>query len=393
VGGFITGAIVARALGPGLFAVYTVGFTIFSSLMQLTTFAETWLVSRWGDSRNLAAAKRVVWQIKLWTALASIGIASLVGVLAPGVVARFGINTLTLAIAVAAAGGAALSTAGASTFQAEQNFTAYATIVAVSPLVGAALSAAFAFMGVSNPAVYLAAIAFSYCPTATLAYFRLRSEASDELTVPLMKSALRFGGWVTIGSLAYVLFQRVDVFLLAAHAPQEAVGSYGVAARLGMIAAVFGNTITTILMPTGSRSDTWATPELRRAYSLESAVSVGVTFAFVGLAALATPLIIRSVFGVRYLDAVDPTRVLLLSQAIVIAQMPFYFALYALNGARWIAALGVAQLAAATGVGYLLVARYGALGAAWSNVLTYTLGAFVVAAFHWRRRPGLQALA
>jgi len=393
LGGFITGAIAARALGPGLFAVYTVGFTIFSSLTQLTTFAETWLVSRWGDSRTLPTAKRVVWQIKLWAALASLGIAIVVGIFAPGVIARFGITTLTLVIAVAAAGVAALSTAGASTFQAEQNFMAYAAIVALSPLMGAALSVAIALMGMSDPVVYLAAITVSYCPTATLAYFRLRSEASASLTLPLMKNALRFGGWVTIGSFAYVLFQRVDVFLLAALASHEAVGIYGVAARLAMIAAVFGNTITTILMPIGSRAETWASPDLRRAYSLESAVSIVVTFAFVGLAALVTPLIIRSVFGVGYLGAIGPTRILLLSQAIVIAQMPFYFALYGLNGARWIAALGLAQLAAATGVGYILVARYGPLGAAWSNVLTYTLGAIVVAAFHWRRRLLRQAPA
>src|SRR5215471_17731543 len=61
--GFATGAIVARALGPLSFGGYTIGFTVFASLMQLTSFADTWLVSRWDQPARRPAVARTVWSI------------------------------------------------------------------------------------------------------------------------------------------------------------------------------------------------------------------------------------------------------------------------------------------------------------------------------------------
>ena len=97
-------------------------------------------------------------------------------------------------------------------------------------------------------------------------------------------------------------------------------------------------------------------------------------------------MLIRVAFGGTYDGAVGPTRILLLGQVILIAQMPFYFALYGLKGERWIAGLGVGQLLASVIAAYWLIGRYGLAGAAWSNVATYTLGLAIVVLFHVIRR-------
>ena len=65
--------------------------------------------------------------------------------------------------------------------------------------------------------------------------------------------------------------------------------------------------------------------------------------------------------------------------------MPLYFAMYGLNGIRWIAALGAGQLLVTAVAGYFLISAYGAMGAAWTNVATYLVGAVVVVWFHIAR--------
>jgi O-antigen/teichoic acid export membrane protein len=392
--GFLTGAIAARNLGLSGFAVYTVGFTLFTSLTQLTSFADTWLISRWADESRRVEVMKAVWRIKFAVSVGLTAVAIILSAAAPDSVTKLGINGWTLTIAVAAAGSAALTTALASRYQAERRFLAYSAVLAVCPCSYLLVTAVLAAVRIHNPAWYLGAILASYTPLAYVTYLRFDSAAlPSQIRPSLVRDALHFGGWVTVGSLAYVVFQRIDVFVLAALAPGPDVGTYGVATRFAAIAAVFGSTITAVLMPTGSIGSTWTTPGPRRSYVAESVLSVGLVSAALVLGILAVPVLIRVAFGGAYDGAVGPTRILLLGQVILIAQMPFYFALYGLKGERWIAGLGVGQLLASVMAAYWLIGRYGLAGAAWSNVATYSLGLAIVVLFHVMRRArsGLEA--
>src|SRR5439155_23026753 len=166
--------------------------------------------------------------------------------------ARMGIDGPILIISVCTASAAALTTALATTYQAQRSFVTYSIILTACPSFGLLLTTLLATLQVREPAWYLIAIFASYTPTAWLAHLRLRNLGSEHRQVSsLLHDALHFGGWVTVGSLAYVLFQRIDVFILAGLDPGPDVGTYGAAARFATIAAVFGSTITTVLMPTG----------------------------------------------------------------------------------------------------------------------------------------------
>jgi O-antigen/teichoic acid export membrane protein len=385
VAGFLTGAIAARSLGPTVFGSYTIGFTVFASLMQVTSFADTWLVSRWDEDARRDAAARAVWTIKTRACTVMLVAAAGVGLFGRAALDRLGTDPASLVIGVTAAAAASLTTALASVSQARGNFAAYAVIIAVGPCVGLLLTALIALTPLRSPGIFLAAIAVSYLPTALATIRQLRRPADPSVTRTLIHNAIRFGGWVTIGSIAYVLFQRLDVFLLAALADPDRVGTYGVATRLSTVGAFLTNTITTVLMPAGSQRSTWRDPNARRAYVLESWLSIlPMALALAG-AIVAAPLLVTSVFGPSFAAATAATRILLFAQALLLVQMPFYFALYALEGGRWIATLGLGQLATALGTGYLLIQQLGLAGAAWSNVATYTLGLVVVAVFHWRR--------
>lgn len=382
VAGFLTGAVVARALGPNRFAAYSVAFTVFSSLVPLSSFADTWMVSRWDDHAH-AAVGRTVWLIKLGIATILCGSALAITWWLPQWATSLGIDGPLLVTAVVAAGAGALTTAAASWYQANQQFRGYAILTALPSIL--ALSAAILLRGldVSDPLWFAVALAAAYVPPAALAYkFLWRGSARSPDEHHLRREALTFGGWVTVGSLAYVVFQRVDMFLLASREPAEAVGLYGAAVRLSMIGALFGSTLTTVLMPIGSRAATWREPIARHTYVRESIVTITIMGILLGLVIIAADFLTSVVFGSAFTPSGALSRVLLLAQIILIAQMPFYFAMYALKGGRWIAGLGVTQAIVAIVAGYWLIVRFHGAGAAWSNALTYAIGAIGVLLFH-----------
>ena len=384
--GFASGAVVARALGPNEFGPYTIAFTIFSSLLQLTTFADTWLVSQWGDATGRERAKAAVWKIKFWAGVILLALAVGAPFAFEAWSDKLHIPAGLYLLAVGAAVTGALTTAGATTYQAEGNFAAYSVIVALGPFVSVIVSLILWRSHVVSPIGYVWVLLLSYLPTAVLAYRRLNVDPVPHHLQDDILRALRFGGWVTVGSVAYVLFQRIDVFLLASMAPPADVGMYGAATRLAAVGSFFGSTITAVLMPSGSLASTWQDATKRHDYTIESIVSITAMGVALGLAILATGPIVRGLFGAAYQVAVPKAEVLILSQIVVIVQMPFYFALYALKGERWIAALGLTQLVVSVGSCYVLIGRLGPIGAAWSNVLTYAVGLLVVTTFHWKRR-------
>ncbi|HUI62682.1 MAG TPA: oligosaccharide flippase family protein, partial [Steroidobacteraceae bacterium] len=298
--GFLTGAVSARTLGPRGFADYTVAFTILTSLMQVTSFADTWMVSRWDNVGCRDGVRSAVWRIKSISALAFGGVAVIIMLIAPTSLVRLGTNGSLLLLAVLGAGAGAMTTAAASLYQASGDFRRYAVIVAAGPSLSCLLTAALAFRREPRPAVYVAAILVSYLPTAVLAYRRLQSGSQTAAASRLMREALHFGGWVTVGSIAYVAFQRLDVFLLAVLRPGVEVGIYGAAVRLSMVGALFGNTLTAVLMPPGSQARTWQDPALKRAYLSESALGILLMAAALVLAAAAAPWLIGLAFGKAY---------------------------------------------------------------------------------------------
>jgi O-antigen/teichoic acid export membrane protein len=385
VAGFLTGAVVARALGPVRFAAYSVAFTMFSSLVPLSSFADTWMVSRWDDHDRLAIG-RTVWLIKIGIATLLLTAAVAVSWWVPQWLTRLGIDGPLLITAVLAAGAGALTTTAASWYQAHQQFRGYALLTALPSVLALGAAAALRWMHVPNVFPYAFTLAVAYLPSAALAYKFLRhGVVRPSVGRDFTREALTFGGWVTVGSLAYVVFQRVDVFLLASTATPQEVGLYSAAVRLSMIGALFGSTLTTVWMPVGSRPATWLQPSARQRYVRESVVSVTIATLLLGLVIIGANVVTDVVFGGSFAAAGALSRILLLAQIILIAQMPFYFAMYALGGGRWIAGLGVSQAFAATVAGFWLIQRYHSAGAAWSNVLTYLIGAVGVGLFHVTR--------
>jgi O-antigen/teichoic acid export membrane protein len=378
--GFASGAIIARSVGPGGFGLYSLAFTIFTSLLQLTSFADTWLVSRWGHAEQRPAVLAAVWRVKAEAALVMIAGSMLVAVGALATHAYYVAALLPALLAVLTAGAGGLTAALGAIGQAEQRFRLYTVAVAGPPLLTVLGSALLAAAKVQSPTAFMVALLASYFPLATYAVvILLRSSARNRAA--LRSDILSFGGWVTVGTVFYAVFQRIDLFLLGAFRSVTEVGQYGAAVRLSGMGALGASIVGAALMPLGSRTATWREPAARREYVRESGIAVLGIISCIGLAIALTPWLVSRVFGEAYAAAVPAARVLLAGQLVLGVQLPFYFALYALNGRRWIAFTSFAQLVTALVTGTLLARRFGATGAACSNALTYLVGAIAVALY------------
>ena len=378
--GFVTGAIVARRLGPHGFGQYTLAFTVFGSLLQLSSFADTWLVSRWGPHEHAQGVMGAVWRLKRDALLLLLTGAVLMG----AVVAASGqVETATLAavlLGVVAAGLGGYTTALAAVGQAERRFRLYSIAVAGPPALILTTTAIVATTRSADPIAFVVAMLLSYVPFAWYAARLIRARAAVP-PLDLRRDLLSFGGWVTVGTVFYAVFQRIDVFFLGTFRTVSDVGQYGAAVRLSAVGALGASIVGAALMPSGSRGETWTDPVARRRYLEEAGLAaVGIASAVGGVILIAPWLIVR-VFGGEYSSAINAARILLLGQLVLGVQQPYYFALYGLDGRRWIAGISLAQLALAIAAGAWLSKTFGLEGAAWSNTLTYIAGAIGVTVF------------
>ena len=378
--GFVAGAIVARKLGPEGFGQYTLAFTVFASLLQLTSFADTWLVSRWGPAGRQPGVLAAVWRLKR-DAAAAIAIGSFIIAVAVVLMGAVTTNTaIAMLLGVIAAALGSFTTALAALAQAESRFGLYTFAVAGPPALILGTTAALAAWPGAGPVTFVAVMVLSYVPVA-LYGLRTLAKRSGSPVSGLRTDLLTFGGWVTVGTVFYAVFQRIDVFFLGIFRSVSDVGQYGAAVRLSALGALGASIVGAALMPIGSRAETWADLASRRTYLQEASLAALGIAGVLGVAVVFTPWLIVRVFGEQYSASIAAAQILLAGQLVLGAQLPYYFALYAFDGRRWIAGISLAQLATAAVSGAVLSRYFGLAGAAWSNAITYVVGALGVLIF------------
>jgi O-antigen/teichoic acid export membrane protein len=104
-------------------------------------------------------------------------------------------------------------------------------------------------------------------------------------------------------------------------------------------------------------------------------VSLAILGAVVYLLGAAAGRLIVPVFGHAYADSVGIFRILLAVQAARLALVPLGLLFFAMDRTRAGAAFNAVELGVLAGSGFLLIPRYGASGAAWSQVFVLVAAA------------------
>ncbi|MDQ3893862.1 MAG: oligosaccharide flippase family protein [Actinomycetota bacterium] len=184
----------------------------------------------------------------------------------------------------------------------------------------------------------------------------------------LIRVILSFSRWLFADNVAYILHQRLDVFLLTAFASLSAVGEYSAAVRVVQIVSLLTGTLAPALLPRATR--TAETPALLRAYLKHAAVLSGAIAVLVLLIWLPAPAIFTLFFGDEYSGAATVARILLIGTGLVGVYVPLAQLLLAYNQPHRMFYLAALKLSIIAALGFGLVPRYGATGAALAVTLS-----------------------
>lgn len=183
-----------------------------------------------------------------------------------------------------------------------------------------------------------------------------------------LRSLVNFGWKTQLGDMASYLNQRMDQLLLTLFVPPRDLGFYVVAVTVSMSVGFFPQAAGIVTLATGSNSDP---EEARRVIVRSFSATFLVLAAGCGVLYFACPWLIPMAFGASFAPAVTACRILLPGcLALGLNQVLF-------NGARALDQPALPSFtegfaAAVTGVSlYVLLPRFGFIGAAMSSTLAY----------------------
>ena len=390
---WLTGVVVARALGPAGAGDFNVVITLFLTLTTLSgvglTFGASYYVSnlRWPASDALRQLQLAALVLGIVGALAGLGIVFLASD-----TAFRGISRSTVAIALAALPFAlswsytgylalgldryAMYVVGA----AVQSFALVALAAVLAPTIG--LDGAVAAAALANVAGSLVPVAYGvrHLPAASRGW--LRRLGSD------LGRALRFGVKPHLAASLQFFNLRLDVFVLNAVAASATVGHYAVAVSLTQLSALLPRALSSVVLPRVASLDAAADHEQRHMVTVKSVrhtiLIVLATAAALLVLVLAMPLI----YGARFSPAVGLGLILI--PGVTALAVSVNLASIVMGRGRPHYPLYVALIVTpATVALYLVIVPLaGALGAAVASTISYT-SSLVLMLPYFRRATGI----
>ncbi len=186
----------------------------------------------------------------------------------------------------------------------------------------------------------------------------------------LLRRSLPFA----LAGLLGTLELRVDLFLVQAVCGAVVVAAYSVAMRLSEALGLVPNSLFAALFPALSAAHGEAgSPRGERLYgrALRFVLVLGGAAAAAGL--LFADVLVRLTFGPAYAPAAAPLRVLAVMLVPLLANRTTTLHLYASGRERRANVLEAVNLTLRAGLGLAFVTRWGAVGAAWANLVAETV--------------------
>lgn len=203
----------------------------------------------------------------------------------------------------------------------------------------------------------------------------------------LFKETVSFGLQIHLGGIATMIWQRIDAFILNYYYGSVSVGYYSLAVNLTEM-------LWKVIMPINNAVNATITGSARKYAGNITAVIVrqmALILSILGLGlGLASPLIVRYLYGVDYMPAVKPLLILIIGTVSVGIVMitAIYFAnnlkkpLF-LSGLAWVNAIVNILLC------FILIPGLAENGAAGASTITYFFG-FMVIIFYLRKETNLK---
>ncbi|UCF71515.1 MAG: flippase [candidate division WOR-3 bacterium] len=174
-------------------------------------------------------------------------------------------------------------------------------------------------------------------------------------------------GWATLMSRVYYNF---DTLMLSFLRSDQVVGWYSAAYRIVLvltgIAGIYGMVYLPALTKRIRVSKSAAKALVNRSFKILLSFSVPITVGGI----LLSSHIIKFIFGEQYLEAIVPFQILLIAVLIIFTSVVFSYAMISLGKQKQLAIYSTLAAVFNVGLNFLVIPRYGAVGAAITTVIS-----------------------
>ncbi len=385
--GMVFTVIIARALGPtlfGLFSALNALVTLLSSMGDLgISSALVNFIPKLADRRNILISTAFWFQITVSVilALALIAVGTNPGLVVPGskAVHFVIIGTLT--------GFYILQGFALGIFNAEKKFFQASFIQGFDSTVKLAIVAGLFYTKNLNIELALLANVISCFLSLIYGFSGEFKNIRPIFPRAQMAEILKFSKWVALSRLFSVMISRVDILLLNLMVGGFEAGIFAAASRITLLFALLVSSLGAVTSPRFSAFKHHH--EIIAYLKKVSLLVVGVSIFMLFTMLIADPLV-RIVFGEKFIASVP------IFQALTVAMIPFLFTvvtvpplLYSFNQPQFLAKITIIQTVVLVGLDIILIPTYHAFGPAISlavsNLIVFSASAFKL--YSLLRRP------
>jgi O-antigen/teichoic acid export membrane protein len=197
----------------------------------------------------------------------------------------------------------------------------------------------------------------------------------------MIKETYSFSKWIFLWSICAILQSRVSTYLLASLTTMTQVSFYDMSKKLSNI-IMFGLGSYSSVLNTRLASIT-SKIELLDKVKKTKYVTVLIS-AVLGLSIFLFPLTLKLFFGTKYDGAIVPLGIILFGLIFFVWTFPFNSGLYSLGKSKVFFYQALAGMVIESGLAFLLIPSYGAVGASISFVITYFI-VMLISVFYFKK--------
>lgn len=366
---FVTTLLLARIMGAAGFGVFSLFFTVMMLIWQLPFFMDEIYV-RYVKAEAQDDQKeymRIAFLVKLGVLFVLLAGAYPLGRFLA--VHAFHKPQMGIYLCVALASGAFLSvfTTLASVYQAQERFHLYSVLNVVFYLCVFLVILTLYLLRVHltpMTAVSVYGITTFVLGVCGIVYLYRQVHPAFPVNIPYLYKMGHFGKWLMAETVLAIIWQRLDILFLARLIDYEELGLYSAAVRIGMIATILTSSATAVFMPRGCRA--LRSSGSLKEYFKESALIILFLTALIVVLVSGAHWMVSRLLGEEYLGCVLAARILLLDAFFLLLYTPFSFLFFAAADTKKIFLFTLIRLGITALCLFVLVPRFGSVGAALS---------------------------
>lgn len=186
--------------------------------------------------------------------------------------------------------------------------------------------------------------------------------------------------WIFLSLVATVGIGQTDIFMVRSMAGSRELGLLMGGQKLSSVFPIFVGSLVTVLLP---KVTSMVTIKELNFFFRRSLILI--PFSLVGflILYLLSDFLIPTLLGQRYVESIPVFKMYLLAFSVGLVITPVSLIVYRLNKEHWLSIMNWIQLIANIGGNYLLIPKYGAIGATLSTAFLRVIALVIIGRILW----------